>query len=164
MGCTVLFRQDSTNVRDLYGRYASWLRAVLGARYGAEEAEDLAQDVWLRVVPYSAHVEIRHPPSLLLKIAANLVADRAAAKSRTRCWETHQPECLSGLVWDAQTEELLAKEIILGLPQPLRDVFVLSRFGGLTNSQIAEQLGIRPKTVEWRMTKALAHCAAQFRR
>lgn len=64
----------------------------------------------------------------------------------------------------AQTDEVLAKQLVLGLPVPLRDVFVLSRFGGLTNTQIGEQLGISPKTVEWRMTKALAHCAAQLRR
>ncbi|MNF08639.1 RNA polymerase sigma factor [compost metagenome] len=58
----------------------------------------------------------------------------------------------------------MARELILGLPEPLRDVFVLSRFGGLTNAQIGEKLGISPKTVEWRMTRALAHCAAQLRR
>lgn len=70
----------------------------------------------------------------------------------------------SGIHQAIQADEVFARQIILGLPQPLRDVFVLSRFGGLTNEQIAEQLGIRPKTVEWRMTKALAHCAAQYRR
>lgn len=160
----MLLRRNSTAVSDLYDRYASWLRAALGARYGTTDAEDLAQDVWLRVIPYSTQTEIRHPPSLLLKIAANLVADRASTKARLSFWEISHSGHRDVAVCDAQTDELLAKEIILGLPQPLRDVFVLSRFGGLTNSQIAEQLGIRPKTVEWRMTKALAHCAAQFRR
>ena len=64
----------------------------------------------------------------------------------------------------SQLTQVLARELLLGLPAPLRDVFVLSRIVGLTNVQIAERLGISPKTVEGRMTKALAHCAAQLRR
>lgn len=68
-----------------------------------------------------------------------------------------------GVEMPRQSDELLAKQLVLGLPQPLRDVFVLSRISGLSNNQIAEQLGISPKTVEKRMTKAKAHCAAQLR-
>jgi len=75
--------------------------------------------------------------------------------SRLNGWSIYQA---------SQTHDVFIRELVLGLPQPLRDVFVLSRFGGLSNSQIAERLGISPKTVEWRMTKALAHCAAQLRR
>ncbi len=36
-----------------------------------------------------------------------------------------------------------------------RDIFALSRFQGKTNSQIAEELGISEKSVEYHITKAL---------
>jgi len=100
-----------------------------------------------------------------LRIASNLAADRTARRFH-RSRHAHEVGQLEGWGFEmpAQADEVLAKQLVLGLPVPLRDVFVLSRFGGLTNSQIGEQLGISPKTVEWRMTKALAHCAAQLRR
>lgn len=149
----------------IYDRYAAWLKAKLVRRYGVEDAEDLFQETWLRVAPYQATLGIRHPKALLLRIASNLAADHYARRGRRTCHalEVGQLEGW-GFEMPAQTEELMARELVLGLPVPLRDVFVLSRFGGLTNSQIGEQLGISPKTVEWRMTKALAHCAAQLRR
>tara|TARA_R110000787_G_scaffold2782_3_gene10866 strand:- start:12711 stop:13088 length:378 start_codon:yes stop_codon:yes gene_type:complete len=125
----------------------------------------LFQETWLRVGPYQASQGIRHPKALLLRIASNLAADLYAGRDRrARCAREVGQLDGWGVEMPAQTDEVLAKQLVLSLPVPLRDVFVLSRFGGLTNTQIGEQLGISPKTVEWRMTKALAHCAAQLRR
>ena len=41
------------------------------------------------------------------------------------------------------------------LPDTYRDTFALSRFGGLTNTQIATKLGVSVKTVEYRISQAL---------
>lgn len=149
----------------IYDRYAAWLKAKLVRRYGVEDAEDLFQETWLRVAPHQTTLGIRHPKAFLLRIASNLAADHYARRGR-RALHAHEAGQLVGWGFEmpAQADEVLAKQLVLSLPVPLRDVFVLSRFGGLTNSQIGEQLGISPKTVEWRMTKALAHCAAQLRR
>jgi RNA polymerase sigma-70 factor (ECF subfamily) len=137
----------------------------LARRYGPQAAEDLSQETWLRLAPYQAAEIIRHPKALLLRIASNLEADGRARRARQSRHAAQESQA-HGWGWElpAQTDEVLLKQLVLDLPEPLRAVFVLSRFGGLTNGQISEQLGISPKTVEWRMTKALAHCAAQLRR
>ncbi|VWX49762.1 sigma factor-like helix-turn-helix DNA-binding protein [Novosphingobium sp. 9U] len=49
------------------------------------------------------------------------------------------------------------------MPEPLRDVFVLSRFQRMTNRDIALHLGVSIKTVEARMSKALEHCLTKLR-
>lgn len=60
---------------------------------------------------------------------------------------------------DNQTlyEELSANVdiIIRSLPDKCREVFEMSRFGGLKNKEIAEKLGVSVKTVEKHMTYAL---------
>jgi RNA polymerase sigma-70 factor (ECF subfamily) len=149
----------------IHQQYGLWLKGRLVRRYGSEDAEDLIQETWLRLLPYQASTDIRHPKALLLRIAANLAADRFGRRAKRGRLAAEIGKLDGwGVELPAQTDALLARQLVLSLPQPLRDVFVLSRVGGLSNNQIAEQLGISPKTVEWRMTKALAHCAAQLRR
>ena len=158
------FTRSETGLQALYERYADWFHARLVSRYGRQDAEDIVQETWLRVSQYQVGREISHPRALLMRIASNLALDRAVRRGRrSRHLEQFRANA-PHRVLPVQTEDLLIKELILGLPEPLRDVFLLSRVDGLTNAQIGEKLGISPKTVEWRMTRALAHCAAQLRR
>lgn len=152
------------DLRTLHGRYSAWLKTRLVKRYGAQDAEDLVQETWLRLSSYWPATDIRYPRAFLLRVAANLAADRRARQTRKSEYLDHAGANGPDVSLPTQAEALLVKEVILSLPEPLRDVFLLSRLDGLTNAQIGERLGISPKTVEWRMTRALAHCAAQLRR
>lgn len=148
----------------LHRRYAGWLRACLVRRYGTQEAEDFVQDTWLRVSRLCETGEMRTPKAFLLKVASNVALQSRTSRGRLVDRGEQEVDLASwGVEESSQDEALLARQIVMSLPQPLRDVFVLNRVGGLSNTQIAEQLGISPKTVEWRMTKALAYCAAQLR-
>ena len=160
-----LLKPEAGFVAELYARYADWLRARLVRRYGIQDAEDLTQDTWVRLAPLEETKDVRHPKALLLAIARNLAADRFGQRAGRERLEREIVDTSGwGVEAETQTHSVILKELVLSLPQPLRDVFVLSRIGGLSNAQIGERLGISPKTVEWRMTKALAHCAAQLRR
>ncbi len=104
---------------------------------------------------------IEHPKAFLLRIAVNAGVDRqryVQRRSGAGLALAHEdPD--DAVDYD---DLLIIKEAILGLPPILRDVFVLSRFEGLTYGEIAERLGISVKTVEWRMSRAIALCAARL--
>ena len=153
---------DQQSIVALHGRYAKWLADVASRRFGPVDGEDFAQEAWSRLFGYGKPLAIERPKPFLVRVVTNV----ANTAYRRRTTETKICERLvgPGCQMADQVETSIARSLILGLPQPLRDVFVLSRFAGLTNVEIGERLGISPKTVEWRMTKALAHCAAQLRR
>ena len=150
---------ETAQLEMLYSEYGQWLSDRAKRRFGHSIADDLVQEVWLKLASLETTAAIRHPRAFLMRVVANAAVTQAR---RTR-HETASLATNEGAIGAHQEQSVLLRQVILGLPQPLRDVFVMSRFGGLSNAQIAEQLGISPKTVEWRMTKALAHCAAQLR-
>ena len=155
--------QSRSRLDRLFRLHSPWVTDRIERRFG-RDAEDVVQEAWLWIIPMSAQETIRHPKALLLKVASNIAVTRARQSRRRAELLAGNTASLSDSYGADQSETVLLKQVMLGLPQPLRDVFVLSRIGGLSNSQIAEELGISPKTVEWRMTKALAYCAAQLRR
>lgn len=143
----------------LYRRYAGWLNGRLRAHVGADQAADVVQETYLRAAPYRS-ADIRHPKSFLLRIALNLVRDESRRLKRQHQssgdFGQDQSEAAS------QAEQLMLKQIVVSMPPLYRDIFVLSRFSGMTYPEIAAARGLSVKTVEWRMSKALAHCVARL--
>lgn len=155
-------------LEDLYRRYAGWLARMLAwrLRSTALDVDDIAQETWVRLARYAPEDAGRHPKALLLQIAVNLARDhmrRNVVRGGLAEPLNADDEGELGAVPADQHEALEMKQAILALPPIYRDVFVLSRFTGLTYAEIASHAGISVKTVEWRMSRALAMCAARLR-
>lgn len=161
-------RASEAPVEQLYRRHAGWLGKILAQRLRASalDVDDLVQETYLRVARYPDVEERGHPRALLLRIAINLARDQLRRRVvrgglDVPIEQISQQE--AGSQPPDQHAELELKQAVLALPPRYRDVFVLSRFTGLTYDEIASHLGISVKTVEWRMSKALAICAARLR-
>lgn len=148
--------EDDLQLGSIYRNHRHWLIAFLMRRFGRDVAEDLAQDAFLRAA--QAGTRIRNPRAFLAQVALSAGHDQhRRSKARPILVGVESSEL--GFAAPSQAEAILLKEVILALPPKLREVFVLSRFGGLTYEEIARRCGISVKTVEARMTKALALCA-----
>jgi RNA polymerase sigma-70 factor (ECF subfamily) len=153
-----LDREDAEGLNRLYRRYADWLGERLSRRVGTADAADLVQETYLRIAPGDTS-GIRHPKAFLMRVAMNLLRDKARREKRRLA--AHD-EIGRNHGYTLQPDALLLKQIIQSMPPLYRDVFVLSRFGGMTYNQIAILQGVSVKTVEWRISKALEHCAQRL--
>lgn len=154
--------KGDTGLHDLYRAYSGWLTARLRKRFG-DETEDLVQEAWVRAEPYSRRGVIRHPKALLMSIVENLAIDRARRRSPRSLSAADRIVPETGAEPPPQADVVLLKQIVMGMPPGLREVFVLSRFAHLEYQEISERLGVPVTTVQWRMTKALEYCTAQLR-
>jgi len=160
--------REEVSLDGLYRRYAGWLRHMLRKRFGAVDrtaAEDLVQETYIRIAPYQARGEVRHPQALLLRVASNLARNHTRQTFRggqapVTIEEIDESDEYALSV--EQDETLRLAQLVNSLPQNVKDVFVLSRYAGLTNQAIAEELDIALSTVEGRMTRALHHLALRL--
>lgn len=142
-------------------REAQWLSRTLRQRFKVQGAEDIVQETYLRL---ATQTDVQHPRALLLRVAVNIARDqlrRAIVRDR----HAAQAIRFGGTLLSPadQAETLLLKQIVLSLPAADREIFILSRFRGLTYDEIALHSGLSVKTVEWRMSRSLAHCAKLLR-
>lgn len=143
---------------------ASLLR-FLAARGAGEEAEDLLQELWLKVSGATSG-PIASPLSYLFRAAENLMRDRYRATRqavlRDKAWdESHSPA--SPGVSDSPSAErlLIARQELARVETALetlgprvREVLRLHRIEGVSQRDIAARLGVSLSTIEADMRKA----------
>ena len=135
--------------------YGPALRRYFEKRAGAADADDLVQDVFLRLQGRGESSQIENVEGYLFRTAANVLGMRR--RRSTWAWGRQEDvEEIGGL-----SDELSPERILIGrealdtmmaalreLPPRCAHAFILYRFEHLPQEAVAERMGISVKAVE----------------
>ena len=161
---------EQLRIQDIIRRHHDALIKFLRRRLSvADDADDVAQETYIRMMKYEGSREIRSPSAMLFRIAVNVANDHGRS-AVSRCASRHTDIDNVDLTSDhpsAEREVLagqhldLLLEVIENLPPKCKQVFLLSRAGGMTYPEIARHCGISVKMVEKQISRAMAACLAK---
>jgi RNA polymerase sigma factor (sigma-70 family) len=149
--------------RPYYDELLGFLTAKLGCR---EQAADMVQDTYVRILSLKHPHAIVQPRAFLYKTAINLTVDEFRRQRLRNRWSAAL-ESIEELQSDAPDQEAvveskerldLLRQAIHELPPKCRHVFLLHKFMDLRHAEIAERLGISKNMVEKHVIKGLAYC------
>lgn len=155
-----------------FGRWRKPIRSWFSSRASVPrgEVDDLAQEVFLRLLRYSDDVAVENPQGYLFRIAAN-VANEWRERSRVR--QPHDRSWLDELQIDpsdqpdnAVFQNRASKHLqaaVNKLPKRQREVLLLHVNEGLTYKQIADRMGVTYRIVLRDLTRAYASLRLQLK-
>jgi RNA polymerase sigma factor (sigma-70 family) len=137
-------------------RYLARRRSIASA-----DIEDIAQEVFLRLLRYDRTELIKSPQSYLFQIAANVSAEWSARASRSR---PHHSEWLDNVIDAHDPEEQMLRSstdeqiahAVKALPARSREILRLHFSEELSHEKIASQLGVTRRIVKRDIAAAYA--------
>lgn len=151
--------------------YRELLRFLQGTVRDRETAADLAQESYARVLAVQQSGEtIDEPRALLYRTARNLVIDQHrrsevrashAAQDGEAADEAMGPEACepeAAAMSSQSVQALLAA--IAALPLRCREAFILHKFDGLSQAEVARRMGISVTMVERHIKLGMQACRA----
>jgi RNA polymerase sigma-70 factor (ECF subfamily) len=165
----VVLSDKQAFVADLERQHGQRLRRFLASRlrYGAADVEDLAQEVFLRLLRIEHHETIRSSESYLFMVAFHVLqqhllrraaapeaVDIAALINEMESAPQHDPARQAEM--QQQLQEL--QGALQGLPAKAQAVLLLHRRDGYSLDEIAAQLGFSRANAAKYLSKALLHC------
>jgi RNA polymerase sigma factor (sigma-70 family) len=153
-------------------QYGPALRQYFRRRASAAEAEDLVQEVFMRLLARADGQAIENVERYLFRIANNVLISRHRHDS-TQVWKIDE-NSVDPL---ERTEDISPERVLIGkqtlvalavairdLPPVTREIFVCHRFEDMTYLAIARRMGVSVKAIEKRMQRALMHINEQMGR
>ncbi|HRP06489.1 MAG TPA: sigma-70 family RNA polymerase sigma factor [Opitutaceae bacterium] len=149
------------------------LRAWLRSRFASQtDIDDIVQEAFVRVLKARASGEVRSPRAFLFVTARNIalmqLRHRAVARedslTESELWDILDESVdVPQAVARAQELELLTKAIQT-LPARCRQILTLRKIYGMSQKDVAAELGIAEHTVEVQGTIALRKLSDYFAR
>jgi RNA polymerase sigma-70 factor (ECF subfamily) len=168
---------ESPLIRAFFERRENLVLFLAARTRDMAAAEDLVQDLYLKIAGLDPKAEVRAPEALLYRMAANLMVDhmRSAQRSRRRSaeWRTETRTVLNGqeVAREAAADEVvMSKErvrrlaaAVAGLPPQMGRAFRLHKLEGMSQAQTAQAMGISVKMVEAHVAGAIRQLAQRLR-
>jgi len=137
----------------------------------AAAAEDLVQDIYVRLATVDPGVDVRNAAGYLYRLGSNLMLDRLRSERRAAArdhdWRdahrtvvgvddlSEEPRADDAVAARQRLEAIVA--LLRELPEQTQRVFRMHKFDGLSHAQVAQALGISRSAVE-------KHCMAVLKR
>ncbi|MFQ6347011.1 RNA polymerase sigma factor [Pseudomonas sp. R11F] len=161
-------KPDPLSADAFRGFYADILHFLRKRTDNASDAADMTQDVFTQWLGYRDRAKVEQPRAFLFQMARNLLRDHwRKQKVRHTAHAVHSDLDTEPLA-DEQNDPMAAalrvqrldqlKEVLAELSPRRREALMLHRFEGLSQSQIAERMGISTSMVEKHIAFALLHC------
>lgn len=153
-----------TMLLDLYRRHAGELRGYLSSQLRCEEtAADLTQEIFVRLSGHD-QAAMRNPLALAYHVARNLVIDHyRRQRARPECDEPREFDDMPSTAPDPEETAAIRQRLhrvedaMRRLSPQCRQAFVLNRFDGLSQAEVAEEMGISRQMAERHIAKALLY-------
>jgi RNA polymerase sigma-70 factor (ECF subfamily) len=146
-------------------------RFLLSKLASRDDASDLMQEAYLRLIRIERPELIRNPETYLFRIASNLVGEfylkrrnappELEIEAVTSTGQDSDDGAAASHI-ESGLELSRLQAIFASLPPLYRDVLILRKRDGLSHEEIAQRLNISPHTVHKYLTRALAKCRAQW--
>lgn len=162
---------SSRALGEVFIAHRGQLRAIAYRIVGARElADEITQDAYLKLVEGPCAREVDKPFCYCCQVVRNLALDHCRRQVVESAWRVHTddgelPEVCGGVSPDQHLHErriIDAIEQVLGtLPSRTRRVFELYRLGGMTQREIARDIGCSATLVNFMLkdaVSALARC------
>ncbi len=153
--------------------HESLLRSWIAKRFGGYcEVDDVVQESYSRVLRAKMRGSVRAPKALLFTTARNIALDILRKKKKIP-FETMANDELTDVLDDCEAvEEAVARdqelevltEAVQALPDRCRRVFTLRKVDGLSQPEIARELGISVHTVSAQLTTGARKCSTYVRK
>lgn len=154
-------RGDQKAFDTLFRRYYPMLCAYGHRFVELEDAEEIVEDSLLWIWENRETLVIESSlNSYLFKMVYRRALKKLAHIDATQRADTHFYEEMQEMLQDTdyyQIEELAKRieDAVAALPESYREAFVMHRFRDMSYKEIAETLGVSPKTIDYRIQQAL---------